>query len=251
MFKLEFYFVCFLITFLFLINKKGFIGREEFGDLCTSFQIEAADADVIFADLDRDGDEKIRLLLRLPLTIRQNAMINILICSLEDFTKGFCDFLGQPVQQQQRPTVPREKSRLKRQSSSHAWRHLSERMGHDKIRQWLANSADQLLSLYDELPPQLVDQFENLLESLAADARQLELEKERVEQTVQREREQHQQHLKNLEEELDLQVQRVAQVVRHESQVKFEAEKRNLQLNMEAEIAQLQTHLRLFQRVNN
>ena len=178
-------------------------------------------------------------------------MISLLVFSLEDFTKGFCDFLGQPLQQQQqehRPSV-REKSRLKRQSSSHAWRHLTERMGHESIRQWLANSADQLISLYDELPPQLVDQFENLLDSLATDARQLEMERERLEQSVQREREQHQQHLKSLEEELDLQVQRVAQVVRHESQVKFEAEKRNLQLNMEAEIAQLQTHLRLFQRV--
>lgn len=41
-------------------QRKGFIGREEFGDLCTSFQIDSADADVIFADLDRDGDQRIR-----------------------------------------------------------------------------------------------------------------------------------------------------------------------------------------------
>jgi hypothetical protein len=48
-------------------QRKGFIGREEFGDLCTSFQIESADADVIFADLDRDGDERIRLIEPLPI----------------------------------------------------------------------------------------------------------------------------------------------------------------------------------------
>lgn len=48
-------------------QRKGFIGREEFGELCTSFQIESADADVIFADLDRDGDERIRLIELLPI----------------------------------------------------------------------------------------------------------------------------------------------------------------------------------------
>lgn len=41
-------------------QKKGYIDRQEFGQLCASFQIDSADVDVIFEDLDRDRDQRIR-----------------------------------------------------------------------------------------------------------------------------------------------------------------------------------------------
>ena len=44
-------------------------------------------------------------------------------------------------------------------------------------------------------------------------------------------------------------MQRVALVAKQEAEAKFEAEKRSLQLKLEAEITQLQTHLRIFQKV--
>ena len=44
-------------------------------------------------------------------------------------------------------------------------------------------------------------------------------------------------------------MQRVATVAKKEAETKFEAEKRNLQLKLESEITQLQTHLRIFQKV--
>ncbi|GLH08294.1 Uncharacterized protein GBIM_13555, partial [Gryllus bimaculatus] len=65
-----------------------------------------------------------------------------------------------------------------------------------------------------------------------------------------REKEVHLIHLRSLEEELDMQVARVEQQVREEARTKYEAEKRALQERMETEIAELQTHLRLFQKVN-
>lgn len=41
-------------------HQRGYIDRSEFGELCASFQIDSSDVDVIFADLDRDGDQRIR-----------------------------------------------------------------------------------------------------------------------------------------------------------------------------------------------
>lgn len=50
----------------------GFIDQKEFRDLCRGFEIENNDADIIFDDLDHDGDGRI---------------------SFNDFAFGFRDFL--------------------------------------------------------------------------------------------------------------------------------------------------------------
>ena len=172
--------------------------------------------------------------------------------SLEDFCQGFRDFLAPKMDDE--PATFQPKRPLKRQATLKAWREFSDRLGHDTIRQFLAHSADHLYGLYEELqqsqvPTQLVNHFESLMESLVSDARQVERERDKFDETIRREREQHQVHLKSLEDELELQVQRVAQVVKNEAEAKCEAEKRALQRNLESEIAQLQTHLRLFQKV--
>ena len=41
-------------------RRRGYIDRDEFGELCATFEIDSKDVDVIFADLDRDGDHRIR-----------------------------------------------------------------------------------------------------------------------------------------------------------------------------------------------
>ena len=41
-------------------HQRGYIDRQEFGELCASFHIEPEDVDVIFDDLDRDRDQRIR-----------------------------------------------------------------------------------------------------------------------------------------------------------------------------------------------
>ena len=65
-----------------------------------------------------------------------------------------------------------------------------------------------------------------------------------------REKETHLTHLRNLEEELDAQMARVEAQAREEARVKFELEKRNIEKKMQAETAELQAHLRLFQKVS-
>lgn len=53
-------------------HRRGFIGRDEFAELCASFQIGRDDADVIFADLDRDRDQRIRCV---PFSFSMLAML--------------------------------------------------------------------------------------------------------------------------------------------------------------------------------
>lgn len=235
-------------------HQRGFIDRHEFGQLCASFHIDPADVDVIFDDLDRDRDQRIRSVLFYDL---QHERVLTPKNSLDDFSQGFRDFLQPGRAEEQRDDKPNNSSRrrLKKQATLKAWREFSDRLGHSTIRQFLAHSADHLYGLYEELqeseaPAQLISHFESLMESLVSDARQLERERETFDQAIRREREQHQLHLKNLEEELEIQVQRVAQVVKNEADIKCEAEKRTLQQSLESEIAQLQTHLRLFQKVS-
>ena len=137
---------------------------------------------------------------------------------MEDFTRGFRDFLSpqsnSPKQQGSSSAESRKKQTLRRQgSAAKAWLHFADRLGHNNIRYFLTHSADRLYGLYEELhlspesvPPQLVVQFESLMDSLVSDARQLEQEREKFEVALKREREQHQMHLKSLEDELEIQV---------------------------------------------
>ena len=232
----------FQFDFLFVL-QRGFIDRDEFAQLCGTFHIGRDDAETIFLDLDGDADGRI---------------------SLDDFTRGFRDFLTPAVAVIKEPTGGGggggNKRPLRRQPSAQkAWLLFSDRIGHHNIRHFLSNSADRLYGIYEELhsrsttgagvPAQLVAEFDGLMESLVSDARQLELERQRFEEVIQREREQHRRHLKSLEEELEAQVQRVAAAVKQDTVAKCEAEKRDLQLNMETEIAQLQAHLNLFKKV--
>lgn len=64
-----------------------------------------------------------------------------------------------------------------------------------------------------------------------------------------REKEAHLEHLRSLEEELDAHVASIEQQAREQAKAKFEIEKRELQEKMESEMAELQIHLRLFQKV--
>lgn len=57
--------------------------------------------------------------------------------------------------------------------------------------------------------------------------------------------------LRGLEEELDAQVARVEAQARDDARNKFEQEKRNLVEKMESESMELQTRLRLFQKVRS
>lgn len=78
-------------------NGQGKIGPEEFQELCAKFDIGCSDADVIFSDLDRDGDGQ--------------------IC-LEDFACGFRDFLSPDKQDKPSKAMP---TNARDRRNSQAW----------------------------------------------------------------------------------------------------------------------------------
>ena len=64
-----------------------------------------------------------------------------------------------------------------------------------------------------------------------------------------RERESHSAHLKSIEAELDAQMAKVEQQALAKAKQEYDNEKRSLQSKMDAELTELQTQLRLFQKV--
>ena len=98
---------------------SGFIDLDEFRDLCSGFGISTEDADMIFADLDHDGDGRI---------------------SFEDFSFGFRDFLT-PGQTSRPPGTPHRQSfRTPNElhSIQQAWTQLAENLSQEDIRNFLS-----------------------------------------------------------------------------------------------------------------
>jgi len=91
-------------------NGEGKIGPEEFQELCAKFDIEPSDSDVIFSDLDRDGDGQ--------------------IC-LEDFAWGFRDFLS--PDKQDKPTEYMPRGHLEKRNSQ-AWANFVAVIGEPALK---------------------------------------------------------------------------------------------------------------------
>ncbi|XP_021930330.1 ras and EF-hand domain-containing protein-like isoform X2 [Zootermopsis nevadensis] len=231
---------------------SGHIGPSEFRDLCSSFDIDPDDSDTIFTDLDHDGDGQV---------------------SLEDFRWGFRDFLAPSSRRsslqvsngadrrglcggsEETDTCHAELERRRSQART-AWSHLVAGVGEANVRKFLNTSGEKLAKLYEELqtsdtPHHLVTHFEGAFSSLLQDVKKLYEDNMKMEEMFAREKETHLTHLQNLEEELDAQVARVEAQAREEAQMKFELEKRSIEEKMKAETAELQAHLRLFQKLNS
>ncbi|XP_054281061.1 ras and EF-hand domain-containing protein homolog isoform X2 [Macrosteles quadrilineatus] len=224
----------------------GKIGLDDFRELCMEFDILEADCVAIFNDLDHDGDGQI---------------------SLEDFAWGFRDFLRSP---QARKGSAMEFETLvckgkaealqlvqrRHSEARNAWANLVAGVGEPAVRKFLNQSGSKLADLYTELrsveaTPQLLATFEGAISSLIDDVKTLHEENKKLEDMFNREHERHIGQLRNLEEELDSQVAKVEAKAREEARQKFEGEKKSIVKKMETEIMELQTHLRLFKKVNN
>jgi len=231
-------------------NGCGLIGIEEFQDLCASFGIDEGDSDIIFADLDHDGDGKI---------------------NFDDFSFGFRDFLTPgsrrgslqlgllpafPDNTEELVDHPKIKTmEVKHQRAQKAWRNFADNMGKDNIGKFLSTSGSKMLTLFEDLKssdaaPHLVEGFEDALSSLIKDVKNIENEHTRMEEMFNKERESHTAHLASIEAELDNQVAKVEAAARKQAQSDFEAERRAMQEKMETEVQELQTHLKLFQKVD-
>uniref|UniRef100_A0A8D8LCR3 Ras and EF-hand domain-containing protein n=1 Tax=Cacopsylla melanoneura TaxID=428564 RepID=A0A8D8LCR3_9HEMI len=103
-------------------DKKGTgqIGPEEFRELCTGFDIQPADSDAIFADLDHDGDGKV---------------------SLEDFAYGFREYLNSNMRKQKNSSAASSEAMERRNSEvQNAWSLLLAGIGEANVNKFLNTS---------------------------------------------------------------------------------------------------------------
>ncbi|XP_074660668.1 ras and EF-hand domain-containing protein homolog isoform X2 [Tubulanus polymorphus] len=119
---------------------------------------------------------------------------------------------------------------------------------------YLNHSQEHVVELYQSIHteyPQLLPCFEKIILDVIKDIRIHQLENERLEQSFKREKEQHEKHLRQLEEEMENQMIKTETRVRKEEREKSEMEKGDLKRAMEMEILELQASNRRLQQVES
>ncbi|XP_046373464.2 ras and EF-hand domain-containing protein homolog isoform X3 [Haliotis rufescens] len=112
-------------------------------------------------------------------------------------------------------------------------------------------SQEQVIELYQTLHasenPELLTQFENIILGVIKDIRVYQQENDRLEKTFKREKEQHERHLRSLEDEMDVHTQKVEERVKKAEMERSDQEKAEMKQLMDAEIAMLQQNLKRMQ----
>ena len=94
-----------------------------------------------------------------------------------------------------------------------------------------------------------MDHFQDLISALVHDVKKIEQNNKMLEERYEKERDSHSAHLKTIEAELDAQMAKVEQQALAKAKYEHDNEKRVLQTKMDAELTELQTQLKLFQKV--
>ncbi|XP_063866279.1 ras and EF-hand domain-containing protein homolog [Scylla paramamosain] len=114
-----------------------------------------------------------------------------------------------------------------------------------------AQIKELLTDLQTSAPEDVTSRVSTVLSTLLQEIEQVQEHHKRLEVLYQKERQHHATALKSLESELEDQVAKVEQKAKMEARQESEEEKRQLQDQMEQEMAELQTHLRIFQKVDS
>nr|XP_045608230.1 ras and EF-hand domain-containing protein-like isoform X1 [Procambarus clarkii] len=232
---------------------KGYIVEQELRELCTGLGIAAEDSDVIFSDLDQDKDGKI---------------------SYSEFSRGFIEFLSPGTEAQtnrrfsicggstvedenEEDAVGMREAKMRRRESVHqAWSCLTSSLAQLTNTTVAAESGAQIRELLQDLegcpaPLDVASRVSTVLSTLLTEIRQLQEHHHSLEKLYKKEREHHATTLRSLESEMEDQVAKVEEKAKQQARQESEEEKRQLQDQMEQEMAELQTHLKIFQKVDS
>ncbi|XP_029826429.2 ras and EF-hand domain-containing protein homolog [Ixodes scapularis] len=241
---------------------SGYLDRDELRKLCHRFSICSQDADAIFEDLDHDSDGKI---------------------DFQDFEKGFKDFLTQlpaspadltgtspastasimmdaaghrlsdgsiDTKVENNNSKAEDGGGVKVWSTHQAWQNLTTEL----VRAGNMINEETLNALYKELQssekPQVVERFEDVIADLLDNMKRLQEENNQLENTWLREKKEHEEHLRRMEEEMDSQVKLVEQQAKAKAQEEAEARRKTLHSKMCEEMDELQSHVSLFEKVD-
>ncbi|XP_064088133.1 ras and EF-hand domain-containing protein homolog isoform X1 [Macrobrachium nipponense] len=228
---------------------KGYIVEEELKELCSGLGITAEDSNVIFTDLDQDKDGK--------------------IC-YQEFSKGFREFLNPEteVQNKRRFSIkscesdeegghPLGDEELRRRESVYqAWNNLTNKLDEVTRTAIGKESGAQIRDLLQDLeltaaPPEVASRISGVLSTLLKELENLHQHHTSLEEMYKKERQHHATALKSLESELEDQVAKVERKAKQQARQESEEEKRILQDQMEEEVAKLNAHLMIFQKVDS
>ncbi|XP_065290073.1 ras and EF-hand domain-containing protein homolog isoform X2 [Dermacentor albipictus] len=248
----------------------GYLDREELRKLCHRFSISSQDADAIFEDLDHDDDGRIDFHdfekgFRDFLTQLPGGDTPPESETADDAAAG-----GSSGANARAPR-PSELQKALRRASTIEYRRDSVINGGDENaklwntqRAWgnltteLAKSGnvineETLNDLYKELQrsekPQVVERFEDVIADLLDNMKRLQEENSQLENTWLKEKKEHEEHLRRMEEEMDNQVKLVELQAKAKVEEEVEAKRRTLQAKMSEEMNELQSHVSLFEKV--
>ncbi|XP_054931372.1 uncharacterized protein [Dermacentor andersoni] len=248
----------------------GYLDREELRKLCHRFSISSQDADAIFEDLDHDDDGRIDFHdfekgFRDFLTQLPGGDTPPESETADDAAAG-----GSSGANARAPR-PSELQKALRRASTIEYRRDSVINGGDENaklwntqRAWgnltteLAKSGnvineETLNDLYKELQrsekPQVVERFEDVIADLLDNMKRLQEENNQLENTWLKEKKEHEEHLRRMEEEMDNQVKLVELQAKAKVEEEVEAKRRTLQAKMSEEMNELQSHVSLFEKV--
>lgn len=248
----------------------GYLDREELRKLCHRFSISSQDADAIFEDLDHDDDGRIDFRdfekgFRDFLTQLPGGDTPPESETADDAAAGGATGANA------RAPRPSELQKALRRASTIEYRRDSVINGGDENaklwntqRAWgnltteLAKSGnvineETLNDLYKELQrsekPQVVERFEDVIADLLDNMKRLQEENSQLENTWLKEKKEHEEHLRRMEEEMDNQVKLVELQAKAKVEEEVEAKRRTLQAKMSEEMNELQSHVSLFEKV--
>ncbi|XP_046552322.1 ras and EF-hand domain-containing protein-like isoform X3 [Haliotis rubra] len=207
------------------LDGSGYIDQNELQAVCSELsKDELVD---VFSQLDKDGDGRI---------------------SVEEFARGFTE-ISEALQTKSRVKM---RERLKSQNSDDKIiAHEDDFVGILDEGLRAISSQEQVIELYQALHasenPELLTQFENIILGVIKDIRVYQQENDRLEKTYKREKEQHERHLRSLEDEMDVHTQKVEERVKKAEMERSDQEKAELKQLMDAEIAMLQQNLKRMQ----
>ncbi|XP_067038219.1 ras and EF-hand domain-containing protein homolog isoform X8 [Acropora muricata] len=194
------------------LDKNGFIDNEELASCCSELNLSHEQLNSLFIELDWDGDNKI---------------------SLDDFSKGFqrvCSLFHTDVQPENAEL--KETRKLDRLLEAFDLRLLSGQEYVSDLFHYLHNSGDS---------PQLLALLESFLFSVIRDVKHYSSENERLEEALKRTCEKHTEHMDQLDNEMEQQMQRLESRIRKEEKSKQERANVDIVWQLENKNKEIQT----------
>ncbi|XP_068722023.1 ras and EF-hand domain-containing protein homolog isoform X6 [Montipora capricornis] len=177
------------------LNENGFIDRKELACCCSELNLSEEQLNQLFAELDVDGDNKI---------------------SLDDFSKGFqsvCSLFHMDVEPTANGEIKETRKFEKLLEEVELRGLLSGQEYISDLFHYLHNSGDS---------PQVLALLEGFLFSVIRDVKHYSSENQRLEDALKRTCEKHTEHMDQLDNELEQQMQRLEARVRKEEKSKQE-----------------------------